>query len=367
MAPDTPAALGYRMPAEWEPHAATWLAWPHNEETWPGRLPQVRDIFLDMIEALHQDETVHLLVNDEAAAEQVDRRIRGRGFDTHAIKLHEIPTADAWLRDSGPIFLTGADPQSPLAASAWRFNAWGGKYDDLQADAGLSQRIASRLGVRCFEPGMVLEGGAVDVNGSGACLTTEQCLLHPNRNADLKRADIEHHLGASLGVRHVIWLGRGIVGDDTDGHVDDVARFVGPDTVVCALETDPQDANFAPLQDNFRRLQTATDGRGQRLDVVPLPMPGRVGSPHERLPASYANFYIGNGVVLVPVYDHPNDDRALRILHDLFPGRRVVGIACEPLVWGFGAIHCVTQQQPAVAGASRRDAEYRLYRTDLHS
>lgn len=352
MTPDTPAALGYRMPAEWEPHTATWLAWPHNEDTWPGRLPQVRDIFLDMIEALHRHETVHLLVNDAATAEQVDQRIRERGLEAGAINLHEMPTADAWLRDSGPIFLTGDSPQLTLAASAWRFNAWGGKYADLQADAGLSQRIASRLGVRCFAPGIVLEGGAIDVNGSGACLTTEQCLLHPNRNPDLQRADIECHLGATLGVCHVIWLGRGIAGDDTDGHVDDVARFVGPSTVVCALETDPQDANFAPLQDNLRRLRAATDECGRSLDVVPLPMPGRVGSPQERLPASYANFYIANGVVLVPVYDHPNDDRALRTLQDLFSGRRVIGIPCEPLVWGLGAIHCVTQQQPAVAGQS---------------
>jgi agmatine deiminase len=351
MTSDIPAAsLGYRMPAEWEPHAATWLAWPHNEDTWPRRLPQVREIFLAMTEALHQDEMVHLLVDDAAAAEQVGRLMQARGIDAGSVSLHEIPTADAWLRDSGPIFLTGAAPQPPLAASAWRFNAWGGKYDDLQADAGLSQRIASCLGVPCFEPGIVLEGGAIDVNGSGACLTTEQCLLHPNRNPELPRADIERHLGDTLGVCHVIWLGRGIVGDDTDGHVDDVARFVGPSTVVCALETDPQDANFAPLQDNFRRLQAATDGRGRPLDVVPLPMPGRVGSPQERLPASYANFYIGNGVVLVPTYDHPDDDRALGILRDLLPGRRVVGISCEPLVWGRGAIHCVTQQQPAIAG-----------------
>lgn len=350
MTPDTPAALGYRMPAEWEPHAATWLAWPHNGETWPGRLPQVQNIFLAMVEALHQEETVHLLVNDAAAAAQVGRLIRERGFDDRAIRLHEIPTADAWLRDSGPIFLTGADPQVPVAASAWRFNAWGGKYADLQADAGLSQRIASRLGVPCFEPGMVLEGGAIDVNGDGACLTTEQCLLHPNRNPDLRRADIERHLRDTLGVSHIVWLGRGIAGDDTDGHVDDVARFVGPDTVVCALESDPQDANFACLHDNFRRLQAATDARGRPLEVVSLPMPGRVGSLRERLPASYANFYIANGAVLVPTYGHANDDRALRILQDLFPGRRVVGIPCEPLVWGFGAIHCVTQQQPAVAG-----------------
>ena len=349
MTPDSPAARGYRMPAEWEPHTATWLAWPHNEDTWPGLLPQVQEIFLNMIRELHRDEMVHLLVNDAAAAENVSRLMRDRGINDSSVNLHEMRTADAWLRDSGPIFLCNLDLQAPLAASAWRFNAWGGKYDDLLADAGLSKEIALRIGVPCFEPGIVLEGGAIDVNGSGACLTTEQCLLHPNRNPALRRADVEQHLGDVLGVCHFIWLGCGIVGDDTDGHVDDVARFVDPSTVVCALETDRQDPNFGLLEDNFRRLQKATDGRGRPLDVVPMPMPGHVGSCHERLPASYVNFYIGNGVVLVPTFGHPNDDRALSILQELFPSRRVAGIRCEPLVHGLGAIHCVTQQQPATA------------------
>ena len=337
------------MPAEWEPHAATWLAWPHNEETWPGLLPQVQEIFLDMIRALHPGEMVHLLVNDAAAADKVSRLMRDGGINDGCVMLHEMPTADAWLRDSGPIFLRNLEPQAPLAASAWRFNAWGGKYDDLLADAGLSRRIALRIGVTCFETGIVLEGGAIDVNGAGACLTTEQCLLHPNRNPSLRRADIERYLADVLGVCHFIWLGRGIVGDDTDGHVDDVARFVGPGTVVCAEETDPRDPNFERLQDNRRRLQAAVDGRGRPLEIVPLPMPGGVGSPRERLPASYANFYIGNGVVLVPTFGRPNDDRALNILRELFPDRRVVGIRCEPLIRGLGAIHCVTQQQPATA------------------
>ena len=349
MTSDSPAALGYRMPAEWEPHAATWLAWPHNEDTWPGLLPQVKGIFLDVIQALHQDETVHLLVNDAAAVENVSRLIRDRGINDSSVNLHEMPTADAWLRDSGPIFLCNLELEAPLAASAWRFNAWGRKYDDLLADAGLSGRIAARMGVPCFEPGIVLEGGAVDVNGAGACLTTEQCLLHPNRNPSLQRKDIERYLGDVLGVCHFVWLGRGIAGDDTDGHVDDVARFVGPGTVVCAEETDRHDPNHELLQENCRRLHAATDGRGRPLEVVSLPMPGHVGSPHERLPASYVNFYIGNGVVLVPTFGHPNDDRALSILRELFPGRSVTGIRCEPLVHGLGAIHCVTQQQPATA------------------
>ena len=349
MTPDSPASQGYRMPAEWEPHDATWLAWPHNEETWPGLLPEVRAIFLDVIRALHHDEKVHLLVNDAAEADTVSRLMRDGGIDDRCVVLHDMPTADAWLRDSGPTFLCNPQLPAPLAASAWRFNAWGGKYDDLLADAGLSRRIARRLGVPCFEPGIVFEGGAVDVDGAGACLTTEQCLLHPNRNPSLQRADVERYLGDVLGACRVIWLGRGIAGDDTDGHVDDVARFVAPGTVVCARETDPCDPNFERLEDNLRRLRAARDGRGRPLDVVPLPMPGRVGSAQERLPASYANFYIGNGVVLVPTFGHANDERALGILRELFPDRRVAGLRCEPLVHGLGAIHCVTQQQPATA------------------
>ena len=337
------------MPAEWEPHDATWLAWPHNEDTWPGLLRQVRDIFLDLIRELHQGETVHLLVNDAASGDEVSRLMREGGIDDRSVVLHDIPTADAWLRDSGPTFLCNPELQAPVAASAWHFNAWGRKYDDLLGDAGLSGRIARRIGVPCFEPGIVLEGGAIDVNGAGSCLTTEQCLLHLNRNPSLQRADVESCLADFLGVGHVVWLGRGIVGDDTDGHVDDVARFVGPGTVVCARESDLHDPNFQPLEDNYRRLKAARDGHGRPFEIVPLPMPGCVGPPHDRLPASYANFYVGNGVVLVPTFGHPNDDRALSILREIFADRRVAGIRCEPLVHGLGAIHCVTQQQPAIA------------------
>jgi len=349
MAPDTPAALGYRMPAEWELHAATWLAWPHNTVTWPDQLPQVQETFLSMIAALQEQEIVHLLVNDAATAAQVSQRLSSRGVWLERVRLHQWRTADVWLRDSGPIFLTAtAGTSRPLAISDWEFNAWGGKYADLLVDNDLPRQIAAFLGVPRCEPGIVLEGGSIDVNGCGSCLTTEQCLLHPNRNPHLQRADIERYLHDYLGVHHIIWLGQGIAGDDTDGHVDDMARFVNPTTVVCALEEDPQDPNYEILQDNYRRLQAATAQDGQPLRIMPLPMPGQVGPASARLPASYANFYVANGLVLVPIYDHPNDQQALAILQDVFPGRRVLGLPCEPLVWGLGAIHCVTQQQPAM-------------------
>ena len=351
MAPNMPTALGYRMPAEWEPHAATWLAWPHNIITWPDQLAQVQDIFLRMIAAVHEHEIVHLLVNDAATAAQVREHLHRSGVVLERVMLHERRTVDAWLRDSGPIFLTAtAEASQPIAISDWQFNAWGGKYAALLADNDLPQYIAALLKVPRFEPGIILEGGSIDVNGRGSCLTTEQCLLNPNRNAHLQRVDLERYLHDYLGVEHVIWLGQGIAGDDTDGHVDDLARFVNPTTVVCVLEEDPHDLNYAVLQDNYRRLQAATDQHGHPFQIIPLPMPGPVGPPSGRLPASYANFYIANRVVLVPTYDHPNDQRALTILQHVFPDRHVLGISCEPLVWGLGAIHCVTQQQPAPAG-----------------
>lgn len=347
MAANTPAALGYAMPAEWQPHTATWLAWPHNTVTWPDQLPQVQEIYLSMIAALQEREGVHLLVNDAATAAQVTQRL-GHQKRAERLVLHQWRTADVWLRDSGPIFVTAAAATAaPLAISDWGFNAWGGKYPELLPDNDIPRQVAAFLGVPRFEPGIVLEGGSIDVNGRGSCLTTEQCLLNPNRNPHLQRADIERYLHDYLGVRHVIWLGHGIAGDDTDGHVDDIARFVNPTTVVCALTDDPQDPNYEALQDNYRRLQAATDQDGRPLRVIPLPMPAPVGPESAPLPASYANFYIANGLVLVPIYDQPHDRIALTILQELFPERRVLGLPCTPLVWGLGAIHCVTQQQPA--------------------
>jgi agmatine deiminase len=350
MSAETPASRGYRMPAEWEPHAATWLAWPHNAVTWPEQLQQVQATYVQLITALQAQEIVHVLVNDAAAATQVLQRLTASGQRHTHLVLHHHATVDAWLRDSGPIFLTPtASTSQSLAIVDWRFTAWGGKYPEMLPDDDLPRHISSLLGLPRFQPNLALEGGAIDVNGRGSCLTTEQCLLHANRNPHLQRADIERALHDYLGVRHVIWLGEGIAGDDTDGHVDDIARFVNPTTVVCALTDDPQDVNYAALHDNYQRLQAATDQDGRPLHVIPLPMPGLVGTAAAPLPASYANFYIANGVVVVPTYNHPNDQVALTILQDVFANRRVIGIPCTPLVWGLGALHCITQQQPLLA------------------
>jgi len=345
---NTPADLGYAMPAEWHHHEATWLAWPKDPITWPDRVPQVESIFLRMIALLSAEERVELLVDDAASEASVRERLKTLPANPSNVQFHQIPTVDSWIRDYGPNFLLrGKGSSVELAFNHWIFNAWGGKYEELKKDADIPPRIAPLLGVPRFVPGIVLEGGSIDVNGAGTCLTTEQCLLNPNRNPSLSKEEIEGYLKKYLGVTQVIWLGQGIAGDDTDGHVDDIARFVAPETIACAVEEDPADENYELLEDNFNRLRHARDISGKPFKTVRLPMPGRVDGQEGRLPASYANFYIANGIVLAPVFGHPNDARAVRIVQDLVPGRRVVGINCEPLVWGLGAIHCVTQQQPA--------------------
>ncbi len=345
----TPVELGYRMPAEWRRHSATWLAWPKDPLTWPDRVPQVEDIFLRLIAALAPNETINLLVDDEEAGLAVRKRCNFPRSDN--LRIHQIPTVDSWIRDYGPNFV--ANDQGELAYNDWIFNAWGNKYDELKQDDSIPARLERLLGLPRFEPGIVLEGGSIEVNGAGVVMTTEQCLLHSNRNPNHDRLGIEDHLKAYLGVEKVLWLGEGIVGDDTDGHIDDIARFVSPTTIICALEEDPADANYKILQDNLERLQHATDANGRAFEIVTLPMPGVISAANgsssrnlERLPASYANFYIANGVVLAPVFGHANDARALEILRGVFPDRHVVGLNCEPLVMGMGAIHCVTQQQP---------------------
>jgi agmatine deiminase len=342
-----PAALGFRMPAEWEPHAATWLAWPHKEASWPGNFDPIPGTWLEIVRALVPHERVCILVNDEAMAASVRERLRAGGVPLGCVSLHRIPTDDAWVRDHGPTFLvrtTGG--QHELAAVDWVYNAWGGKYPPWEQDDAVPQRIAEELEIRLFEPGMVLEGGSIDINGCGTLMTTEACLLNPNRNPTHSRAQIEQTLRDYLGVRHIVWLGDGIVGDDTDGHIDDLARFVDATTVVTVVEEDPRDANYAALQDNLTRLRAMRDPHGKPVRVVTLPMPAPVEFEAQRLPASYANFYIGNGAVLVPTFGDANDARALSSLRALFPERRVVGIRARELVWGLGAFHCVTQQQP---------------------
>ena len=344
-----PAELGYYMPAEWRPHSATWLSWPKDPETWPDRVPQVEEIFLRMMAALAPHEIVNLLVDDEATELSVHSRCN---FGADNIRFHRIETVDSWIRDYGPNFLV--NEKGGLAYNDWGFNAWGNKYEELKQDDSIPARLESILNMPRFQPGIVLEGGSIEVNGAGCVLTTEQCLLNPNRNPHLSRAEIEQHLKDYLGVQEVLWLGEGIVGDDTDGHIDDLARFVSPSTIVCPVEEDPTDANYEILQENLQRLRRMTDVKGRMFEIITLPMPGAVGGTStdrrnlDRLPASYANFYIANSVVLAPIFGHDNDLRAVETLQRLFPNRRVVGITCEPLVWGMGAIHCVTQQQPKI-------------------
>jgi len=336
------------MPAEWAPHEATWLTWPKNGITWPGKmLAEVESIYLAMMTALLDREKVHLLVPDARAVEKVLGLLPQAR--TSNLLFHRVNAVDTWIRDYGPIFVKAGTKK---AFTKWTFNAWGGKYADLARDNGVVDKLEWLGKFRRFDGRIVLEGGSIDMDGEGTCLTTEQCLLNKNRNPRLSRKDLEKYLHDFLGARKVLWLKEGIEGDDTDGHVDDITRFCGPATVLTAVEPDRADANHAYLDENLRILKASRDARGRRLKVVELPMPGRVGPArkdtprHKRLPASYANFYIGNGVVLLPVYSHANDRKAERVVRKAFPGRKVVPIECSALVYGLGSIHCVTQQEP---------------------
>ena len=345
MASQTPAALGYRMPAEWEPHAATWLSWPRREGiSFPDSFDRVMPALRAMIEALIESEQV--CINVCNGAHEAEAREVLRGLPMEQIQFRLIPTNEPWCRDHGPIFLTrDLDPR--LAIVDWDYNAWGNKYPPFDLDEVVPTRLAQILNVPIFYPRMILEGGAIDVNGAGALLTTESCLLNPNRNPNLRREEIEQRLRDFLGVREILWLGDGIAGDDTDGHVDDLARFVAARTVVTVVEDDPQDENYAPLQKNLARLREMKIG-GCTIDIVRLPMPKKIVREGLRLPASYANFYTANTCVLVPTFADSADQVALSILRECFPSRRVIGIDCRELIWGLGTFHCLTQQQPAV-------------------
>lgn len=333
------------MPAEWEPHAATWISWPHDPITFPDRIDEVEEVYKNIIHALAPHERVNLVCKDAETYDRVQAWLVAQRLRN--VTLHEIPVADVWFRDYGPIFVKRqVGPRAELAATKWIFNAWGGKYETLLPDNGIPFKLQPFLGLPLFEAGIVMEGGSLDVNGQGTLLTTEQCLLNENRNPDLTKPEIEAKLRDFLGVTHFLWLGDGIEGDDTDGHVDDVTRFVNPSTVVTAIEEDSTDANHAPLAANREKLKRMTDQDGRPLTVVELPMPGNVADEEGRLPMSYANFYIANEVVLAPVFGLKNDARALDVLSKCFPTRRVVPIRCEDLVWGMGTLHCITQQQP---------------------
>ncbi|MGA2409141.1 MAG: agmatine deiminase family protein [Candidatus Binataceae bacterium] len=349
---------GYRMPAEWEPHLATYLAWPHNVDTWPGKFDPIPMAFAQIAAAIGSCEPVRILLRDRAEAAGVKELIAeavasmlGEGETEHAIEYAIVPTNDSWVRDHGPIFVnriqSAAGSGPAQIALDWRFNSWGEKYGAFDLDDVVPHRLAELYGFDVIEPGIVLEGGSIDVNGAGSLLTTEACLLNPNRNPSLSRAEIEDYLKACFGVNSILWLGDGIAGDDTDGHVDDLARFVDHRTIVTIVEDDPADANYKVLQDNLERLQSMRDQDGRPFRIETLPMPPGQYFDGTRLPASYANFYIANGGVIVPVFGCNADPAAIAVLTRLFPGREIIGVPSADLVWGLGAIHCLTQQHPA--------------------
>jgi len=351
----TPAALGYRMPAEWEPHTATWLSWPRREGiSFPDSFNCVMPALRAMVEALIESEQVCINICNGAHQAQASEVLRGLPMEQ--ISFHLVPTNEPWCRDHGPIFLTrdldaqpatGRIRRDKLAVVDWDYNAWGNKYPPFDLDEVAPTRVAEILDVPVFYPGMILEGGAIDVNGAGALLTTESCLLNKNRNPSLSRDEIEQRLRDYLGVRDILWLGDGIAGDDTDGHIDDLARFVSEKTVITAVEENRDDENYEPLQENLARLQ-AMKINDRAIEVITLPMPKKIMREGLRMPATYANFYIANSCVLVPTFADPADEAALSILRESFPNRRVIGIDCRELIWGLGAFHCLTQQQPAI-------------------
>jgi len=340
----SPQSEGFRWPAEWEPHHATWLAWPHNAETWPGHLEAVVASYVEMVRALHTGERVCITVLDEAMEEAARRRLGQAGIES-GLEFHRFPTDDAWIRDHGPVFVKRANQ---VAVVDFRFDSWGRKYPPWDRDDRIPAAIAAARGMRRFGVEIVLEGGSVDGNGCGSVLTTESCLLNPNRGPSRTREALERILHQTLGATQVLWLAAGIEGDDTDGHVDDLCRFVNPTTVVAAEEKDPGDPNHAPLAENLRRLREMRDQEGKPLAVATLPMPPPLRIAGLRCPASYANFYLANQVVLVPVFEAASDARALAVLRELLPGREVVPIRARELVLGLGAVHCLTQQEPAL-------------------
>jgi agmatine deiminase len=352
----TPQVLGYRMPAEWELHEATWLAWPHNSEDWPGKFQTIPWVYAEIVRLLARHELVHLIVEDAKSEQRANGILERAGADLDRVSFHQWPTNRSWTRDSGPIFIRNIEAQ--VAITNWRFNAWA-KYSDWPLDDELPDRATELLGLRQWKPALqladgsthrlVLEGGSIDTNGAGILLSTEECLLSEvqQRNSGVSRAQLEQVFHDFLGIDQVIWLHRGIDGDDTHGHVDDITRFVGPSTIITAVEPNTNDANHAPLAENLERLKAARTRDGKQFELVELPLPSPVVFRGQRLPASYANFYIANGLVLVPTFHDPNDRVALNILAEVFPDREVIGIHSVDLVWGLGTLHCMTQQQPA--------------------
>jgi agmatine deiminase len=337
------------MPAEWEPHEAVWLSWPREEGiSFPGAYDEIVPVFVRMVDALRDSEAVRINVQDAPDEARVRRLLEK--IDHRHVEFYHIPTNEPWCRDHGPMFIR-RETEPSLAIVDWNYNAWGNKYPPFDLDEMVPTRIAEALGLPGFYPGIVMEGGSIDLNGAGTLLTTTSCLLNPNRNPEKTKEGIEQALADYLGATHFLWLGDGIAGDDTDGHIDDITRFVERATVVTVREPNLADPNHTPLEANLELLHAMKIEDGTPLQVITLPMPPPVVREGQRLPASYANFYIGNRVVLLPTFAALTDEVAIETLVACFPGRRIVPIDCRALVWGLGAFHCLTQQQPASTGA----------------
>jgi agmatine deiminase len=342
---DVPVTSGFAMPAEWAPHASTWTSWPFDDALWLGHLEGVRREFAELVATIARFETVNLNVRDEEAEKDARTRLEAAGADLTRVRFRRMPLNDVWFRDNGPLFIR--NDHGEVALTDWRFNAWGGKYRPWDEDDRAPRRVAEMLGMKRFEIGIIMEGGALELNSLGTCLTTRSCLLNQNRDPNLAQDELEAYLRDYLGVSHVIWLEGGLEDDHTDGHIDTIVRFCDDETILCAITEDEDDANYEVMQRNLHALRALRDQRGKPYRVVELPLPAkRLELEGKRLPLTYANFYIGNGFVVVPVYDDANDAQALAILRPLFPGREVIPIRALELITGGGAWHCVTQQQP---------------------
>lgn len=343
-----PKHLGYYFPAEFVRHSATWLSWPHKEASWPGKIETIYPVYAQFIKLVAEGEVVCINVVDEQMKQKAIEHLQKAGADLNNVQFFIHPTNDAWCRDHGPAFLINPDADQKKIIVDWGYNAWGNKYPPFDLDDNIPTLIARYYNIPVVYPGIVMEGGSVDFNGRGTVLTTTSCLLNPNRNPHLNQSQIEQYLQDYYGVSNILWLGDGIVGDDTDGHIDDITRFVNEDTVVTVVESDKNDDNYKPLQENLKTLKKMRLENGKQMNIVELPMPSAVVYEDMRLPASYANFYISNNYVVVPTFRDKNDDKALQVLQECFPDRKVVGLDSRDIIWGLGSFHCLSQQEPAV-------------------
>ena len=343
-----PSDLGYFFPAEFADHEATWLSWPHKEASWPGKISQIYPAYSQFVAHISRGEMVNIMLTDEIMMNFASGELSKAGAVMGNIRFHFFPTNDAWCRDHGPAFLINPDADEKKVVVNWNYNAWGDKYPPYDLDNLIPGKVAGHLGIRCFNPGIVMEGGSVDFNGNGTLITSTSCLLNPNRNPHLNQIEIEACLRSYYGVKQILWLEEGIIGDDTDGHIDDITRFVSEDTVVTAIEPNRTDENYQPLKNNRELLESFRLPDNKPINVIELPMPAPVIYENTRLPASYANFYIANSAVVVPTFRDKNDEKALQIIADCFPERDVVGVDSLDIIWGLGSFHCLSQQEPKV-------------------